>query len=61
MVGRGEAPNGELANGERLLRRAQRKLERKHYRERRVLLHQERERRKMLAELGRDPYLDTAE
>ena len=50
-----------LSRGEVILRRAQRKVERKHYHDRRVLLYHERQRRKMLAELGRDPYLDSAD
>jgi preprotein translocase subunit SecA len=42
-------------------RKAQRKVERKHFRDRMMLLHHERERTKMQRELGQDPYLDTAE
>lgn len=41
--------------------RAQRKVERKHFRDRMMLLHHERERTKMQREIGQDPYLDTAE
>lgn len=44
-----------------LLRRAQRKVERKHFRDRMMLLHHERERTKMQREIGQDPYLDTAD
>jgi preprotein translocase subunit SecA len=43
----------------RLLRRAQRKVERKHFRDRMVLLHHEKERKKVQREMGQDPYLDT--
>ncbi|MCA9218741.1 MAG: preprotein translocase subunit SecA [Pirellulaceae bacterium] len=44
-----------------LFRRAQKKVERKHFRDRMVLLHHERERKKMQREMGQDPYLDTAD
>ncbi|QDS88124.1 preprotein translocase subunit SecA [Rosistilla ulvae] len=42
-----------------MFRKAQQKVERKHFRDRMVLLHHERERKKMQRELGQDPYLDT--
>jgi preprotein translocase subunit SecA len=42
-----------------LIRRAQRKVERKHFRDRMILLHHEKERKKMQREMGQDPYLDT--
>jgi preprotein translocase subunit SecA len=44
-----------------VFRKAQHKVERKHFRDRMMLLHHERERTKMQRELGQDPYLDTAE
>lgn len=43
----------------RLLRRAQRKVERRHFRDRMALLHHEKERKKVQREMGQDPYLDT--
>ncbi len=43
----------------RLLRTAQRKTERQHFRDRNVLLYHEKERKKMQREMGQDPYLDT--
>jgi preprotein translocase subunit SecA len=43
----------------KLFRRAQRKVERKHFRDRMVLVHHEKERKKMQREIGQDPYLDT--
>ena len=43
----------------RLLQRAQRKVERRHLRDRFVLLYHEKERKKMQREMGQDPYLDT--
>ncbi|MCI0358351.1 MAG: preprotein translocase subunit SecA [Planctomycetaceae bacterium] len=42
-----------------LLQRAQRKVERRHLRDRFVLLYHEKERKKMQREMGQDPYLDT--
>jgi preprotein translocase subunit SecA len=42
-----------------LLTRAQRKIERKHLRDRFVLLYHEKERKKLQREMGQDPYLDT--
>lgn len=44
-----------------IIRKAQRRVERKHFRDRMMLLHHERERTKMQREIGQDPYLDTAE
>ncbi len=57
----GKQRRGETRRFERLFRRAQRKVERKHFRDRNVLLYHERERKKMQREMGQDPYLDTAE
>ena len=42
-----------------LFQKAQRRVERKHFRDRMVLLHHEKERKKMQREIGQDPYLDT--
>jgi preprotein translocase subunit SecA len=42
-----------------LLKRSQRKVERRHLRDRFVLLYHEKERKKMQREMGQDPYLDT--
>jgi preprotein translocase subunit SecA len=38
--------------------RAQRKVEKRSYRNRKVMLHYEKERKKMLRSMGQDPYLD---
>ena len=40
--------------------RAQRKVERRHFRQRRALMYFEKERKKMQRQMGQDPYLDTA-
>lgn len=45
----------------RLLRKAQRKVERQHFRQRRLLLYHENERRTLQRELGQDPYLDSTQ
>ena len=41
------------------LKRSQRKVERRHWRDRFILLYHEKERKKMQQEMGQDPYLDT--
>jgi preprotein translocase subunit SecA len=49
---------GHVAVSPRLFRRAQRVLERRHFRGRRVLMYHEKHRKKMHLEMGQDPYLD---
>jgi preprotein translocase subunit SecA len=51
----------DLAGLEPQFRRAQRSLERRHYRSRRLLMYHNRERSRMLEQMGQDPYLDVAE
>ncbi len=55
----GESLAGSADRQAKLFRRAQRKVERKHFRDRMVLMHHEKERKKMQREIGQDPYLDT--
>jgi preprotein translocase subunit SecA len=43
----------------RLFHRAQGKVERKHLRDRMVLLYHEKQRKKVQLEMGQDPYLDS--
>ncbi|QDV24444.1 preprotein translocase subunit SecA [Aureliella helgolandensis] len=57
----GRARNGPFHRMATLVRRAQRRVERKHFRDRMMLLHHERERTKLQREIGQDTYLDTAE
>ncbi len=57
----GEAGGRSFHSMANMFRKAQAKVERKHFRDRMMLLHHERERTKMQRELGQDPYLDTAE
>jgi preprotein translocase subunit SecA len=61
LTQRGQADQGPFHALAGMFRKAQRKVERKHFRDRMMLLHHERERTKMQREMGQDPYLDTAE
>jgi preprotein translocase subunit SecA len=53
--------SGQVDHYVKIFRRSQRKVERKHLRDRKMLLHHEKERKKMQREMGQDPFLDTAE
>jgi preprotein translocase subunit SecA len=59
MEALGKTAGKSAQNQLRLLKRAQRKVERRHLRDRFVLLYHEKERKKMQREMGQDPYLDT--
>ncbi len=48
-----------LEGRERIFRRAQQKIERRHFRDRKSLLYHEKERQKVQRQMGQDPYLDT--
>jgi preprotein translocase subunit SecA len=52
--------DGEVDSYSKLFRKAQRRIERRHFRDRKVLLYYEKERKKMQDAMGQDPYLDTA-
>jgi preprotein translocase subunit SecA len=54
----GAASPGTCDRFARLLRRAQAQIESQHYRQRRLLLYHEKERRKRQLQMGQDPYLD---
>jgi len=56
----GRTSAGPFDRYRRHFARAQRKIERRHFRDRRVLMYFERERRKLQRQMGQDPYLDTA-
>ncbi|NQU24042.1 MAG: preprotein translocase subunit SecA [Candidatus Nealsonbacteria bacterium] len=56
----GEQSDDTFDNLIRTFRKAQRKVERRHFRQRRSLLYFEKERKKMQRGMGQDPYLDTA-
>lgn len=55
----GRNGNGPFDHMVRLFRRAQKKVERRHFRQRRALMYFEKERKKMQIQMGQDPYLDT--
>ncbi len=55
----GEHNGDNLKGVGRLFRRAQRRVERRNFRGRKMLLHFEKQKRKMQREMGQDPYLDT--
>ncbi len=59
LKSKGEISDGPVNRFAKLFRRAQAKVERKHFRDRMVLMHHEKERKKMQREIGQDPYLDT--
>jgi preprotein translocase subunit SecA len=52
--------SGPLSGYDELFYKAQRKVERRHFHDRKVLLYHEKERQKMQRQMGQDPYLDTA-
>jgi preprotein translocase subunit SecA len=54
------AGSGPLDGFEGMFYKAQRKVERRHFHDRKVLLYHEKERQKMQRQMGQDPYLDTA-
>jgi preprotein translocase subunit SecA len=56
----GEKKSGSFNSHERLFRKAQKKVERRHFRQRKQLMYYEKERKKMQRQMGQDPYLDTA-
>ncbi|HVT29364.1 MAG TPA: preprotein translocase subunit SecA [Lacipirellulaceae bacterium] len=52
--------HGPISGFEFLFYKAQRKVERRHFHDRKVLLYHEKERQKMQRQMSQDPYLDTA-
>jgi len=59
LVAYGEKRLGELPGYAKLFRKAQRRIEKKHFSDRKVLLYHEKQRKKMHREMGQDPYLDS--
>ena len=55
----GERASGPLSGYESLFRKAQCRVERRHFRDRKILLYHEKERQKVQRQMGQDPYLDT--
>jgi preprotein translocase subunit SecA len=62
LKARGESYAGhrQISGFESLFYKAQRKVERRHFRDRKILLYHEKERQKMQRQMSQDPYLDTA-
>jgi preprotein translocase subunit SecA len=56
----GEQSTGLYDGYSQLFRKAQRKVERRHFRQRKQLMYFEKERKKTQMQMGQDPYLDTA-
>jgi len=54
------ASSSPLSGFEASFYKAQRKVERRHFHDRKVLLYHEKERQKVQRQMGQDPYLDTA-
>jgi len=59
LVAQGERATGPLRGFEQLIQKAQRRVERRHFRDRKVMLYHEKERQKVQRQMGQDPYLDT--
>ena len=59
LKARGERAKGVMPGLESLFTRAQDKVERRHFRERKVLLYHDKERQKMQRAMSQDPYLDS--
>ncbi len=55
----GEKSTGPFHHLRRLFRKAQRKVERRHFQQRKSLMYFEKERKKTQRQMGQDPYLDT--
>jgi preprotein translocase subunit SecA len=55
----GAKSTGPLKGLEPLFRKAQRRVERRHFRDRKIMLYHEKERQKIQRQMGQDPYLDT--
>jgi preprotein translocase subunit SecA len=55
----GAKAKGPMNGLESMFQRAQRRVERRHFRDRKVLLYHEKERQKTQRQMGQDPYLDT--
>jgi preprotein translocase subunit SecA len=56
---RGAANPGRCDQMVGLFHKAQRIMERKHFRDRKILMYYEKERKKLQVQMGQDPYLDT--
>ncbi len=59
LLALGQKGNGTFDSLTGLFRKAQKKVERRHFRDRRALMYFEKQRKKMQRQMGQDPYLDT--
>jgi len=55
----GEEENGSFDRYYHVFQRAQKKVERRHFRDRKAMMYFEKQRKKMQRQMGQDPYLDT--
>jgi preprotein translocase subunit SecA len=60
LKARGDKSSGPFHRLFGLFIKAQKKVERRHFRQRKQLMYYEKERKKMQRQMGQDPYLDTA-
>ncbi len=59
LAERGRTKSGPFDSYVGLFRKAQRRIERRHFRDRRALMYHEKERKKIQKQMGQDPYLDS--
>lgn len=59
LEAQGAKSHGPLRGMEAMFHKAQRRVERRHFRDRKILLYHEKERQKVQRQMGQDPYLDT--
>ncbi len=59
QVGKNLKAGNALSGYVPLFRKAQRRVERRHFRDRKIMLYHDKERQKMQRQMGQDPYLDT--
>jgi preprotein translocase subunit SecA len=59
LIERGQKSTGPFDSLHKLFRKAQKKVERRHFRQRKALMYFEKERKKMQQQMGQDTYLDT--
>ena len=60
LLGYNSQPAKQLTRFATLFQTAQTRIERRHFKGRKMLLHHEKQRQEIQREMGQDPYLDTA-
>ena len=58
LAGARAGGDGKVSASSGVFRKAQKTIEKRHFRGRKVLLYHEKHRKKMHVEMGQDPYLD---